>query len=169
MTKPFSFLIVTALCLLFSTAPALCLDIEEDQSLCLKHECSITPEQLEYGLLYDLKPLAGEYIAAYEATGICPVFLAAKDALESGWGRHCHEPNNLSGYYTDYVFDSPEDCIQFVAKRIDENYLSENGLFHKGDSLDDVAVHYNGSQKWADEVRTIMEEIILRSSKEAIR
>lgn len=91
----------------------------------------LTVEELEAGLLYDLKPLAAVYLDAGAMYGVDPVFLAAKDAEESGWGRYTAAPNNLGGWTSDdggYMsFDSPEDYIYYSAEKMRDLYLEEDG------------------------------------------
>lgn len=132
------------------------------QSLNLKQPCHITAEQLETGLLYDLKPYAQDYIDAYERTGINPVFLAAKDALESGWGRYPMNEVNISGFYTKKQFESVPHVISYVSDFIDEEYLTETGRYFRGYTVSDINVCWNGRPEWGREVLGIMAGIYRR-------
>lgn len=122
----------------------------------LRHTCEITEEELEAALLYELKPYAGDYIQAGERTGICPIFLAAKDALESGWGRYPMNGTNISGFYGGCVFESIPHGINYVTDFIDREYLSPDGKYYAGCTLSAVNTHWNGSAIWEREVYGIM-------------
>jgi beta-N-acetylglucosaminidase len=123
----------------------------------------IPVEAMESALLYELKPLASTYIDAGKLYGVDPVFLAAKDAEESGWGRYQAAPNNLGGWTNSdggYMeFESPEEYIYHTAKSISEMYLDEDGCYHYGTSLSDVNTKYNGSQIWVEHIGSIMDDI----------
>lgn len=124
----------------------------------------ITSEELEIGLLYDLKPLADTYVEAGETYGINPVFLAAKDAEESGWGRYHSGENNLGGWRSDdgsYMsFDSMEDYIFYSAEKLKQNYLEEDGAYYNGTSLSAVSICYSeDSETWENHIEDIMYQI----------
>lgn len=90
---------------------------------------SLTAEELEKGLRYDLVDYANTFIQAEQETGINAVFLASVSALESGWGRSdvANEYNNLFGWSSNNGykhFESKEECILFVAHKIKELYLT---------------------------------------------
>ena len=128
----------------------------------------VTVAELESALFYDLKPLAHVYIDAGRLYGIDPVFLAAKDAEESGWGRYTAAPNNLGGWTSSkgYMsFISPESYIYYSASKMKHMYLEMDGVYYHGTSLSDVNVHYNGSQTWVDHVGGIMKDINRRINK----
>lgn len=125
----------------------------------LKRESTITAEELEAGLLHEMKVYAEDYIEAYEDTGIDPVFLAAKDAFESGWGRFPTQGNNLSGFKTSERFDSVSESIAYVSDFMDREYLTEDGRFYKGDTISDVNHYYNGNLTWELSILRIMEGI----------
>lgn len=122
----------------------------------------IPVEAMEDALLYELKPFAATYIEAGKQYGVDPVFLAAKDAEESGWGRYQSAPNNLGGWTGSdggfMSFQSVEDYIYHAASSISEMYLDEDGCYHHGTSLSDVNKRYNGRQTWVDHVGGIMDD-----------
>lgn len=125
----------------------------------------IPVDAFEDALLYDLKPLAATYIEAGRMYGVDPVFLAAKDAEESGWGRYQAAPNNLGGWTGSdgYMsFDSPESYIYYSASKIAELYLDEEGRYHCGTSLSDVNEYYNGRDVWEEHIADIMDQINYR-------
>lgn len=135
-------------------------------TLDLRTPCGFTEEQLEKALRHKLKGYAWAYLKAEKEYGINAVFLASVSALESGWGRHCFKPNNIFGYGRK-SFDSYEDCIDFVASRLEKNYLSEDGKYHHGTTIDAVNKSYNGRKVWAKSVKNIF-GIMLRKVNDAI-
>ena len=128
-----------------------------------------TSETLFAALHHQLKPLATTFLAAEKETGVNAYFLCAVAALESGWGRSrvAQEKNNLfgwtgkGGYQT---FSSTEECILEVARRIKKLYLSPEGPYFHGYTVQDVNVCYNGSDAWQREVENLMEQIERRAT-----
>ena len=97
-------------------------------------ECQYTAKELAYGLKYELVDDAKDYIAAKEKYGICPIYNAAKDALESGWGRYAIR-NNLGGVTTDKAFSSHAEFIDWWSAFQLEHYLLQDGKYHTGGTL----------------------------------
>lgn len=124
-------------------------------------------ETLEAGLLYDLVPLAEEFIEAEEETGVNAMWLAAIAALESGWGRsdlaktkhNLFGWSGLNGYAT---FLSPEICVESVARKLRSSYLNEDGKSYHGTNIEGIAVSYSENPEWADAVREIYDGILRR-------
>lgn len=128
---------------------------EED----LTKPCGLSAKQLSLGLRGELSALADEFIAAEEKYGVNAVFLGAVAALESGWGKKCFRPNNIFGW-SGKDFGSKEECIDFVASKIAEHYLSETGKYYNGKTVSGVNVCYNGNPFWERKVAEIMAMII---------
>lgn len=111
----------------------------------------------------ELAPLEDAFLAAEAEYGVDARFLAAVAALESGWGKSelAREKNNLFGWRgaDGYMaFDSPEECIDHVAGYLAEEYLSPEGLYYNGLTVEDVAEHYcGGNADWVEMVKEIME------------
>lgn len=120
-----------------------------------------TAEELEKGLLHDLKPLAPLFIQAQEKYGIDAVFLAAVAAEESGWGRYQFRQNNIFGFYGPQ-FESLEHCIDHVANFLLREYLTPSGKYYKGTSVAAVNTYYNGRDTWEEHVTSIMASIVNR-------
>lgn len=121
-----------------------------------------TAEALEKGLLYDLKPYATDFIQAQETYHIDAVFLAAVAAEESGYGRYTFRKNNIFGYGTK-DFDSVPQCIDYVASKLRDNYLTPEGVYFEGCGVPEIAIHYNnGSETWIKNVTQIMYDITSR-------
>ena len=130
--------------------------------------CGLSAEQLSLGLRGELTSLADEFIAAEEKYGVNAVFLSAVAALESGWGRKCFRLNNIFGW-SGKDFGSKEECIDFVASKIAEHYLSEDGKYYNGKTVSCVNICYNGNPFWARKVNEIMAMIIRNCEAEENR
>lgn len=154
--------VLTALMLLLGMPLVAQASINTLSTLDLKADCDITAEELAAGLLYDLKPHAGDYIDAYHSTGINPVFLAAKDAVESGWGRTRLGEHNISGFFTTQSFNSVSHNIAYVSDFLNQNYLSEDGKYFEGTTVSAVNTYWNGNSAWEREVLDVMSGIYTR-------
>lgn len=124
----------------------------------------LTATELEAGLLGELKPYAVDFIAAERETGVNAVFLAAVAALESGWNTSevAKNKNNLFGWSvaTGYAsFESKEDCIAEVAACVKSLYLTPDGVYFNGYTVEAVNIRYNGTEHWEKTVKQIMQEI----------
>ena len=134
----------------------------------------LSATELERGLLYDLKQYAPCFIEAEQDTGINAVFLASVAALESGWAKSnvASTKNNLFGWTSKSgyrSFDSKEECISLVAERIKALYLTPEGEYFNGYTVEDINKRYNGAPQWAEQVNQIMSEVTNRieESKES--
>lgn len=112
----------------------------------------------------DEDPAAAGEAAAERETGINAVFLAAVAALESGWNTSAvaENKNNLFGWSaaTGYAdFESKEDCIAEVAGCIKTLYLSPDGIYFNGYTVEAVNIRYNGNEQWKAAVLQIMQDI----------
>lgn len=125
----------------------------------LRTQSGYTAEELDEVLKYDLKGLGKYFVKAEENYGVNAVFLVSVAALESGWGRYCFRENNMFGY-SGMSFSSKAECIDFVAKKISENYLSESGKYYSGYTVKAVNCYYNGREIWEDTVIDIMSSLI---------
>ena len=135
--------------------------VEESQErICQYTECllcpsNVTSEELAAALKYDLISLASCFIEAEELYGVNACYLASIAALESGWGRYQFKENNLFGF-GHMSFDSPEECIYYVAEFLATNYLVEDGRYFSGGyTLRHVNKYYNGSDEWLYKVSSI--------------
>lgn len=116
-------------------------------------------DELATGLLYDLVPLAPQFIEAQETYGIDAVFLAAVAAEESGWGRYQFRQNNVFGF-ENCDYDSLEQCIDHAASWIKTQYLTPGGLYYEGVGVAEINQHYNGRPVWEEHVTAIMGQIV---------
>jgi hypothetical protein len=128
-------------------------------------------------------PLAGigsAVMATAQKYGINATYILAHAIHESGWGksRISQEKHNLFGYGASdenpyggaATFDSFADCIDFVMRKINANYLTEGGKFFEdepslGDQGDNdnkgygMNVHYATDPGWAEKIATIAGKI----------
>jgi len=115
--------------------------------------------RLEQALFYDLKPLAGAFVAAEEEYGVSAVLLSSIAALESGWGRSCFAENNIFGFGAK-SFPSKEACIDYVASFIRTHYLTPGGKYFHGYEIEDIGICWNPcNAQWGPTVRAISEQI----------
>lgn len=125
----------------------------------------LTIEELEDQMYAPLSEYAYCFIEAEEETGVNAVFLASVAALESGWGKSnaANTKNNLFGWTTNKgdlkTFNSKEECILFVARKMKEYYLSPDGKYFNGYEVEDINVCYNGRPEWANAVNNIMDNL----------
>lgn len=157
--------------------------LEEIQRMEYGSWSGLSVEQLEKGLLYDLKPLAEAYITAEKTYNVNAVLKAAQDAYESSWGRCCFSKNNISGFFTEADFWSKEECIYYVASKLEAWYIQppheecnhencEIGQFYNGRTIYDVSINYcptrNGdiNYDYANEICNIAYDIYRRALEE---
>ena len=150
----------------FSGGKVFALSEKEAETLDLTVPCGYSAKELSEGLLGKLSFLAEDFIAAEEKYSVNAVFLAAVAALESGWGKYCFRPNNIFGW-SGKDFETKEECIDFVASKIAEHYLSEDGKYYNGKTVSGVNVCYNGSGLWEKAVNGIMAMISRKCEKNA--
>ena len=128
----------------------------------------MTSDQFTYGLLGNLKNVSGSILAYSIEYDIDPILVASIAALESGWDSSpvAERYNNLFGWTnndgTYKVFETKDECIEFVCKQIKENYLTPNGKYFEGYEIAYICVHYNGSEEWTKAVIEIYEQITNR-------
>ena len=139
-----------------------CFDVND-----LSLPSNLNAQQLEAGLLGNLKPMAWAFVQAEKIYGVNAVFLASLAGLESGWGKHCYVgENNLFGFGRK-DFASYGECIFFVAQKLRQNYLNGDGCYYNGESIWGVNVCYNGQDVWVQRVAGVMNDIARRVQKAA--
>ena len=91
--------------------------------------------------------------------------------LESGWGNSplAHDKHNYTGmsaydgnaYASAKTFDDLEDCVDYTAERLRNNYINSDGKFYSGGkSIFHVNVYYCTQSDWSLKiVSTLREEI----------
>ena len=153
MKKLIAFFILFSI--VFSGTEVFAFSGEKNAVLDLTTKSGFSAEELSKGLLGELSSFSEDFIAAEEKYGVNAVFLAAVAALESGWGKYCFRPNNIFGW-SGKDFETKEECIDFVASKISEHYLSEGGKYYNGKTVSGVNVFYNGNDFWEKAVNEIM-------------
>lgn len=119
----------------------------------LTEPSGLTAEELQ--LKHDLAGLEQAFIDAETTYGVRADFLAAVAALESGWGRYPFRTNNIMGFGRK-AFASKTACIDYVAAYLAEHYLSPDGKYYNGTTVEAVCVRYNGNAQWTSLVCEIM-------------
>ena len=95
-----------------------------------------------------LQSAAHAYVYAEEVYGVNAIFLMALTSVESGHGKSelAMYRNNIGGvigsngewaYFSDWG-----ECIMYIASFLSELYLSEDGVYFNGYSVDGVNVKY---------------------------
>ena len=137
------------------TAPA---EEKPEKSKKIDEPCGMSEEELEEALKHELKQYAGDFLSAEEKHGVNAAFLAAIAAQESGWGRYCFRENNIFGFGKK-SFDSVPECIDYVAEYIAKHYISENGKYYHGKTVEGVSVCWC-DEDWAKRVNYIFDSIL---------
>lgn len=112
--------------------------------------------------LHEMSGLAADFLDAEAETGVNAVLLASIAALESGWGTSwaAETRNNLFGIMAAdgslRRFESKRECIMYSAQLLADEYLSEDGSYYEGGTLESVAGIYCESDGWAEKVQEIM-------------
>ena len=104
----------------------------------------------------------------YKVNGL---FVLGICIIESGWGNSslARNKNNFTGmfaydgnaYASGKTFNDLEDCVNYTADRLQQNYLTQGGKFYSGGkSIFNVNVYYCTQASWAFKIiNTIQDEI----------
>ena len=113
-----------------------------------------------------LQTLSNAYVYAEELYGVNALFLVSISAEESGWGRSslAITHNNLGGIKGSNgnyrYFESWGECIDYKARLLKNQYLSEDGDYFNGYSIWDVNIKYCEQSTWTDNVSSIAYELL---------
>lgn len=123
----------------------------------------VTAEILANALQYNLKDYAEYFIEAEQTYGINAIFIAAIAAHESGWGRSylALNKNNLFGWKGGSgfkYFNSIREGIMQVSRSLKVNYLSPDGCYFNGYTVEAVSIYYCDST-WARYINSMMSYI----------
>lgn len=108
-----------------------------------------------------LQTLSNAYVYMEELYGINAVFLIALTTEESGHGRSslAISHNNLGGIKNSSggwrYFDSWGTCLDYIARLITKQYLSEDGAYYNGKSIWNVNVKYCEQSTWSSNISSI--------------
>lgn len=116
---------------------------------------------------------AEAFVQAEQEYGVNAFFLAGVVALESGWAkseRARNGSNNLTGHavYNDTsvgtYFSSYTECVLITARDIARDYLSPNGIYNNGLSVDGVNTKYSASADWDIKVTEIAYSLLSKAN-----
>lgn len=102
----------------------------------------------------------------YSVNGL---YLMGLCILESGWGTSdfAVKRNNLVGWNAidanpqlASTFESKEQCILYVAEKLQQNYLTEGGIYFEGYTAKDIDIHYCTDKKHANKIVNIVNNLI---------
>lgn len=102
----------------------------------------------------------------YSVNGL---YLMGLCILESGWGTSdfAVKRNNLVGWNAvdanpqlASTFESKEQCILYVAEKLQQNYLTEGGVYFEGYTAKDIDVHYCTDKEHANKIVNIVNNLI---------
>ena len=102
----------------------------------------------------------------YSVNGL---YLMGLCILESGWGTSdfAIKRNNLVGWNAidanpqlASTFESKEQCILYVAEKLQQNYLTEGGIYFEGYTAKDIDVHYCTDKRHANKIVNIVNNLI---------
>lgn len=122
-----------------------------------------------------LGAIADAYVQAEANYSVNAVYLLAITLEESGRGTSdiTYSHNNISGTrirtdngYEYKYFNDLWECVDYTARNLSYNYLTEGGIYHSGYSLYDVNTRYcflsdnvTVDRQWAENVQAIADEI----------
>ena len=95
------------------------------------------------------------FVKAETDYGVNAAFLYGIAVTESSGGANMFKPNNMFGYGQE-SFTSKAQGIDFVAKHLAEDYLSENGRYYNGKTVADVNKIYCVGNTWHGKVERAM-------------
>ena len=116
--------------------------------------------------------LGADFVRIGQEKQMNPIYIAAHAAWESTWGTSqiAQDKNNLFGYgaYDScpyecaWTFDSMADSVETVMAKVDEEYLTEGGIYFNGATLQGMNVKYATDPNWADGIASVMNSIVRR-------
>ncbi|MBC5647397.1 glucosaminidase domain-containing protein [Christensenella tenuis] len=121
-------------------------------------------EELE-ALLKDsgLEGLGSCYAEKEQTHGINALFLISVAQLESGFGKsklaqNCNNLGGIKNGNNGYMeFPTKQDCVDYQATLLRDDYLDENGKYFEGKTTKDVSQSYcGGSESWYTQVESLM-------------
>lgn len=150
--------------------------ISNSNMLYLTNSSGFTADELDKALEGTaLEGLGQAYKDAEDNYRVNAIFLMAIANHESakGTSRIARDKNNLFGftandsdpYNLSTTFDSKADCIDYVARFLEKNYLTEGGSYYNGVSAEAVNLKYASDSQWAEKV----EKEMIRLTKKIIQ
>ena len=107
-----------------------------------------------------LQTLSNAYVYMEELYGVNAIYLMSLSAEESGWGRSqlAITHNNIGGIKSSngwMYFSDWGECLDYKARLLKNQYLSENGDYFNGYSIWNVNIKYCEQNTWADNISSI--------------
>jgi beta-N-acetylglucosaminidase len=114
--------------------------------------------------------LGDTWVATQEELEIDAIYQAAHAIWESAWGTSeiAQQKRNLYGFDARDVcpfscadgFESFEACIDQTMAYIDENYLSPDGRYYNGATLEGMNVMYATDPNWASGIASVYNTLV---------
>lgn len=107
-----------------------------------------------------LQTLSNAYVYMEQLYGVNAIYLMALSAEESGWGRSqlAITHNNIGGIKSGNrykYFDNWYDCLNYKAKLLKNQYLTEGGSYFNGYSIWNVNEKYCEQKTWSNNINSI--------------
>ena len=115
-----------------------------------------------------LHGLGNAFVEAEKKYNVNALYMMGLAALESAWGTSGYAVyrNNLYGWNAvdsnpdnATYFNSKEEATLYVAKKLKQNYLTENGAYFEGYSPRAIDVHYCTDKQHADKIVSIVNSL----------
>jgi len=110
--------------------------------------------------------LGGSFVAAAQAQGLNPYYVAGHAAYDSAWGTSAvaTRKNNLFGYGVTPAcpfdcavpFNTQQESIDFVAALVRADYATPGGRFYTTGTPAGMEPIYSGNPNWAEGVAAVM-------------
>lgn len=141
--------------------------VNNETDLRTKSNVSIEEYQkmLENTALYEI---AESLYNAEQKFGVNGLYLMGLACLESSYGNSnfAKNRNNIFGWNAvdsnpgkANYFTSKSECVMFVAEKLNNNYLSEDGCYFEGYTAKDIDKHYCTDKQHANKVIKIIEKL----------
>ena len=108
-----------------------------------------------------MKDIVNDIVYYSNQYGVNELFLTSIIRLESGnnTSTMAQNKNNLGGIRNKsgnyHSFSSKQNCIEYMAKLLSNDYLNESGKYYNGKSIESVCINYNGTHEWCSQVESI--------------
>ena len=127
--------------------------VEEVEPLCVVSTKS--PQELAELMPRNLEHMAADVLRICRDNGVNAEFIVAVMRWEQRPDLHNYFGwMNLEGKLK--RFDSDIDCLEWVIPRIKRLYLSPDGKYYNGATVDGVSIYYNNSDTWREAIRGSM-------------
>lgn len=113
-----------------------------------------------------LQTLSNAYVYMEELYGINAIYLMSLSGEESGWGGSnlAMSHNNIGGIKSSdggwRYFNSWGDCLDYKARLLKNQYLTEDGDYYNGLSIWNVNVRYCEGTQWAENINQIANDLL---------